>query len=60
MPEYWNGQPFPSPEDLPNPRMEPMSPTLRADSLPAEPLGNPKSESESHSVMSNSMRINLM
>ena len=20
--EYWNGQPFPSPEDLPNPRIE--------------------------------------
>ena len=26
--EYWNGLPFPSPEDLPNTGMEPRSPTL--------------------------------
>ena len=26
--EYWSGMPFPSPEDLPNPGMEPGSPTL--------------------------------
>ena len=26
--EYWNGLPFPSPEDLPNPGIEPGSPTL--------------------------------
>ena len=26
--EYWNGLPIPSPGDLPNPGMEPMSPTL--------------------------------
>ena len=30
----------PSPGDLPNPGIEPRSPTLQADSLPAEPLGN--------------------
>ena len=40
-PEYWSGQPFPSPGDLPNPRIEPRSPVLRADSLPAEPPGKP-------------------
>ena len=40
-PEYWNGQPFPSPGDLPNPGIEPRSPTLQADSLPAEPQGKP-------------------
>ena len=38
-PEYWSGEPFPSPGDLPNPGMEPWSPTLQADSLPAEPPG---------------------
>ena len=27
--EYWSGQPFPSPEDLPNPGIKPMSPTLQ-------------------------------
>ena len=36
-PEYWSGLPFPSPGDLPNPGIEPRSPTLQADSLPAEP-----------------------
>ena len=36
-PEYWSGSPFPSPGDLPNPGIEPRSPTLQADSLPAEP-----------------------
>jgi len=33
---------FPSPGDLPNPGIEPRSPTLQADSLPAEPQENPK------------------
>ena len=41
-PEYWSGQPFPSPGDLPNPGIESRSPTLQADSLPAEPQGKPK------------------
>ena len=41
-PEYWSGQPFPSPGDLPKPGIEPKSPTLQADSLPAEPPGKPK------------------
>ena len=31
--------PFPSPGDLPNPGIKPGSPTLQADSLPAEPQG---------------------
>ena len=35
---YWNGLPFPSPGDLPNPGIEPESPTLQADTLPSEPL----------------------
>ena len=33
---------FPSPGDLPNPGIKPMSPALQADSLPAEPPGKPK------------------
>ena len=41
-PEYWSVLPFPSPGDLPNPGMEPRSPTLQTDSLPAEPQGKPK------------------
>ena len=38
--EYGSGLPFPSPGDLPNPRIEPKSPALKADSLPSEPPGN--------------------
>ena len=41
-PEYWSGQPFPSPKDLPNPGIEPRFPTLQADSLSAEPPRKPK------------------
>ena len=36
-PEDWSGYPFPSPGDLPCPGIEPTSPALQADSLPAEP-----------------------
>ena len=35
--EYWSGLPFPSPGDLPDPGIEPRSPTLQADTLPSEP-----------------------
>ena len=35
--ECWSGLPFPSPRDLPDPGIEPGSPTLQVDSLPAEP-----------------------
>ena len=31
--KYWSELPFPSPEDLPNPGIEPGSPALQADSL---------------------------
>ena len=37
--EYWSRLPFPSPADLPDPRIEPVSPELQKDSLPLEPLG---------------------
>ena len=40
-PEYWSGQPFLSPGNLPNPGIEPRSPALLTDSLPAELLGKP-------------------
>ena len=42
-PAYWSGQSFPSPEDLPNPGIEPRYPALQVDSLPAEPQGKPSS-----------------
>ena len=41
-PEYWSGWPFPSAGDLPNLGIEPRSPMLQVDSLPAESQGKPK------------------
>ena len=41
-PEYWSGQLFPSPRDLPNPGIEARLSTLQAYSLPAEPQGKPE------------------
>ena len=43
--EYWSGQPFPSPGDLPDPGIEPGSPALQADSLLSEPPGKPHMKS---------------
>ena len=40
--EYWSRLPFPSPGDLPDPRMEPRSPALQAEASPSEPSGKPK------------------
>ena len=40
-PEYWSRLLFPSPQDLPNPGIEPRSPVLQEDSLPAELPGKP-------------------
>ena len=42
--EYWRGLSWPPPGDLPNPKIEPMSPVspaLASRFLPAEPLGKP-------------------
>ena len=47
--EYWTGDPgvekIPPPGDLPNPGIEPGSPALQVDSLPAELPGK---QSQSH------------
>ena len=40
--EYWSGLPFPSPGDLPDPGIEPRSPTLWADALTSEPPRKPQ------------------
>ena len=39
--EHWNGLPFPSLEDLPDPGIEPMSPALQVNSLALNHLGSP-------------------
>ena len=38
---YWSGLPFPSPGDLPDPGIEPRSPSLQADALTSEPPRKP-------------------
>ena len=42
--EYWSGLPCPPPRDLPNPGIEPRSPTLQVDSLLSEPPDKPNSK----------------
>ena len=39
--EYWSGLPFPSPRDLPDPRVKQRSPALWADSLSSGLPGKP-------------------
>ena len=39
--EYWSELPCPPPGDLPNPGIEPKSPTVQVDSLLSEPQGKP-------------------
>ena len=39
--QYWHVLPLPSPGDLPNPGIEPISPALQADSLLLHHLGGP-------------------
>ena len=38
---HWSGLPFPSPEDLPDPGVEPESPEVQIYSLPFEQQGRP-------------------
>ena len=62
--KYWSRLPFPPPGDLPDPGIEPaslVSPALAGRFFTTEPPGNPlgpsESESESHSVMSDSLQL---
>ena len=50
-PEYRSGLPFPSPGPLSNPGIEPRSPALPVDSLPAEPQGKPKYAFNMHLIL---------
>ena len=40
--EYWSGLPFPSPEDLPDPGIEPLSPALAGRFFTTESSGKPQ------------------
>jgi len=49
--EYWSGLPFSSPGNLPNPRIQPRSPTLQADTLPSEAPGKPKTKPRAYQIV---------
>ena len=53
--EYYSGLPFSSPGDLPNPGIEPQSPTLRTDTLPSESLGKSQ-ENKTETATDNKLR----
>ena len=42
--EYWSGLPFPSPGDLPAPKIEPVSPELQVNCLLLSYQGSPEPE----------------
>ena len=48
--EYWSGFQCPPPGDLPNPGMEPGSPTMQVDSLLSEPSGKPYESKVMHFI----------
>ena len=50
-PAYWSRQPLPSPEDLPDPGIEPGSPTLAGGFLLSEPQGSPNQTLVSYSAV---------
>ena len=55
--EYWSGLPFPSPGDIPNPGIEPGSPTMRAESLPSEPPEKPKVTTTTKKKVSSMLKV---
>ena len=42
--EYWSGLPFPTPGDLPNPGIEPVSSALASGFFTTEPSGKPEQQ----------------
>ena len=54
--EYWNGLPFPSPGNLPDPGIETVSPALTGRLFTAEPPGKPI-HVDSHTLFSSSSLV---
>ena len=57
--KYWSGLPVPSPGDLPDPGMEPRSPTLRADALTSESRGMPGANGDGGNEDNNNLLENI-
>ena len=49
--EYWSGLSFPSPEDLPDPGMEPASPALASGFFTTEPPGKPLKLTDNNKIL---------
>ena len=49
--EYWSGLSFPSPEDLPDPGMEPASPALAGGFFTTEPPGKPLKLTDNNKIL---------
>ena len=62
--KYWSGLPFPPPEDLPDPGIEPGSPELAGRFFTLVPHGNPRlcdpPDSSSHFFFSNHNSAHLI
>ena len=58
--QNWSGLPFPSPENLPHPGIEPRSPVLQAGSLPSELQGSPRTKKALWAVRRASQRRQLL
>ena len=56
---YWRGLPFPSPGDLPDPGIEPVSPSLAADSTTEPPRKSELEELISSSVIASTFEFSL-
>ena len=57
--EYGSGLPFPSPEDLPDPRIKPGSPALQAEAFPTEPPGKAEKNRALPTPHLSSVRLSL-
>ena len=55
--EYWSGLPFPSPGDLPDPEIKPMSPALASGFFTTELLRKPTWEDEEFEMLQRCMAL---
>ena len=53
---YWIGLPFPTPRNLPNPGVEPVSPALQVETSPTESSGKPSKALGNHNKVNDHSR----
>ena len=57
--EHWSGLPLPSTGHLPNLGIEPTSPALQAETLPAEQLGNAMCQYQSSTFINHAFLLEV-